>query len=93
MSVHLVTTTGDFARDHIGPACGACFVCGKEVQHIAVVWQGSAISHAGVIAMHPQCAQGLGLHLVKDGLLGEHIERGNGALIGVDRALWPKAAL
>jgi hypothetical protein len=78
MSVHDLATPDDFTRDTIGPEAGMCFYCGEEVQRVAVVWKGHALSHEGMVALHPLCAQRLALHLAKDGINAEHSERTNG---------------
>lgn len=84
MSVHdLSRTEDDFVREEIGPAAGCCFVCGEEVQKIVVVWHGHRISGDPSIALHPACAKSLALHLAKDGVIADHIERGDSGAIGI----------
>lgn len=77
MSVHDLRAIDDFTRDTIGPAAGCCYYCGEEVQGIAVIWQGHAVSHDALIALHPACAQRLALRMAKDGIIADHISRGD----------------
>lgn len=77
MSVHDIRSADAFTRDTVGPAAGVCFYCGAEIQDLAVIWQGHAVSHDALIALHPACAQRLALHMAKDGIIADHIARGD----------------
>lgn len=74
---------GDYERDIILPTCGRCFYCGMEIQKMAVFWRGMALT-GDKIALHPACAQRLGAHLIKDGLIGERIDDGKHPLVGLN---------
>ena len=83
MSVHRVGEPDGFTMDIVGPACGCCFYCGEEIQEIAVLWHGHSVSSDPVIALHPACAKNLALHLAKDGVIGDHIARGDTGPMGI----------
>ena len=75
MSVHRVVDLGhDLPDADIAIASGSCFYCGEEIQDFVVFWQGFSISFSQ-LALHPKCAKSLALHLGKDGIIGDHLER------------------
>lgn len=72
-----------FERDVLAPPCGSCFHCGREIQRTAVLWRGASTTLDYPIALHPECAQQLGAHLIKDGLIGARIDAGQDPLTGL----------
>jgi hypothetical protein len=79
LSVHwakeLPNETGD---PDAAAACAGCFYCGEPVPAVVVFWRGTV-----AIALHPECAKKLALHLAKDGVIASHIQRGNGPPWGI----------
>jgi hypothetical protein len=83
MSIHKIGEPDRFTMDIVGPACGMCFYCGREIQDVAVIWHGHTVADDPIIALHPECAQRLALHLAKDGLAGERATAGKDPAAGI----------
>jgi hypothetical protein len=64
-----------------------CFWCGKPLVDPVVYWHG----HYGGLALHPSCAEKLGLRLTYDARRATAIAEGKSLFAGIDRR-WHAAA-
>lgn len=89
MSVHNLKSKDEWTRETFGGHPAHCFLCGEQVDDVAVIWKGHAwtATACALVVLHPRCGTALGIEFIGDARNAQRLLAGKPILAGIDQSL------